>query len=127
MIPPNLWPWRLIGRIAVPVLVLGLTFATGFKVANWRRDSMELAVVEAAEKGAVASRAAIVDAVQELQPKFVTINRTVERETRVEPRYLDSACSHTDGVWLQISAAYEALGYPPLDRAGVPAAPAPGG
>jgi hypothetical protein len=125
VIPPL--PWKLIGRIAAPVLVLALTFATGWNVANWRRDSLELAVVEAAEKGAVASRAAIVDAVKELQPKFVTINRTVERETRVEPRYLDSACSHTDDVWLQISAAYETLGYPPLDRAGVPAAPAPGG
>lgn len=125
MIPPL--PWKLIARIAVPVLVLGLTFATGWNVANWRRDSLELAVVEAAEKGAVASRAAIVSAVQELRPKYTTINREVQRETRIEPRYLSADCEHTDAVWVQISAAYEALGYPPLDRAGVPAAPAPGG
>jgi hypothetical protein len=116
-------PWRWMGVLAL----LAVTFATGWKVANWRRDSMELAVMDAAEKASAASRDAIVSAVQELRPKYVTINRKVEHETRIEPRYLSADCEHTDAVWLQISAAYEALGYPPLDRTGVPAAPAPGG
>jgi hypothetical protein len=107
--------------------LLVLTFATGFKVANWRRDSMELVVAQAAEASGAASRSSIVSVVQKLRPVYTTINRKVEHETRIEPRYHSAECEHTDAVWLQISAAYEALGYPPLDRAGVPESPAPGG
>lgn len=116
-------PWRWIGVLAL----LAVTFATGWNVANWRRDSMELVVARAAEASGAASRSSIVSAVQKLRPVYTTINRKVEHETRIEPRYLSADCEHTDAVWVQISAAYEALGYPPLDRTGVPPAPAPGG
>lgn len=109
-------PWRL----AVPVGIAAIAFVLGWQVSNWHRDSMELVALEAADRAALASREAIVSAVNGLRPKYVTINREVQRETRIEPRYLSADCEHTDAVWLQISAAYEALGYPPLDRAGVP-------
>jgi Tfp pilus assembly protein PilO len=115
MIPPL--PWKLIGRIAVPVLVLALTFATGWNVANWRRDSLELAVVEAADRAATASRASAVKAIGEIEVRNVTIRQRAETVVREVPVYTE--CRH-DPRGLQ--TVNSALAEPGSDRGIVPAA-----
>jgi hypothetical protein len=108
-------PWKLIAKLAVPALVLALTFATGFKVANWRRDSLELAVVEAAERAATASRASAVKAIGEIEVRNVTIRQRAETITREVPVY--TQCVH-DPRGLQ--AVNSALAPPGSDSGGVP-------
>lgn len=99
MIPiPNL-PWRLIVISFVSIIA----FATGFKVANWRRDSLELAVVEAAEKASVASRQAAVSAIKGIDIQRVTIRQEVEREIHYAP--VGAECDLSDGLYNAINKA----------------------
>jgi len=107
-------------RLGSYLLLAVLAFGVGWKVCNWRHDSLQLAVTQAAEKAGEAAAVNIVGAIQALRPKYTTIRNEVQRETRIEPRYVAAECQHTDAVWVQISAAYEALGYPPLSGVGLP-------
>lgn len=109
-------------KLGAAAIALAGAFTAGVKVSNWRHDSQQLAIEEDRQATAEALKTIIVDAVKGLRPKYTTIQNEVQRETRIEPRYLSADCEHTDAVWLRISAAYEALGYPPLDRTGVPPA-----
>ncbi len=53
MIPPALWPWKLIGKaVGVLVVAVVLTWAYG-TVARWRSDAARLPAVEAARDAAI--------------------------------------------------------------------------
>ncbi len=118
MIPPV-----AIGIAAV--VIAGGAFTAGWKVNNWRHDSQKLAIQEAAMEAGKAATDASVAAIKTLTPKFTTIRQETIRETRVEPRYLDPGCNHTDAVWLRLQAAYEAAGGQGSSGTGVPATPVP--
>lgn len=111
-------------RLLAPVLAALAAFTAGWLVHGWKSDSEALALERGARAGAEAAGDRITAALAKVRPVYTTINRRVEHETRIEPRYTDPGCFHSDAVWLQISAAYEALGYPALDRGGLPEAPA---
>lgn len=96
----------LAGAAAVILGAGGLT--TGWKAANWHRDSQQLAIERAAQKAGESATAAAVEAIKGIQPKYTTINRAVEREITTNTVYGD--CRHTDASWVQIRAAYEAAG-----------------
>jgi hypothetical protein len=102
----------LLIRAAVAAAVVAVAFGTGWKVNDWRRDSLDLAVVEAAEKGAQASREASIAAIQGLGKVYVPIKGGVEREIRTEIRYRD--CVHTDSAWGLLDKAYQAAGGEPF-------------
>jgi hypothetical protein len=104
-------PWRWIGVLGL----LAVTFATGWNVANWRRDSMELAVMDAAEKAASASRASAVKAIGEIEVRNVTIRQRAETVVREVPVYTE--CRH-DARGLQ--AVNSALAPPGSDSGSVP-------
>ncbi len=107
---------------AALILTAGAATA-GWKAANYRRDSQELAIARAAEKAGDAATTAAVSAIQGLQPKYTTINRAVEREITTNTVYGD--CKHSDAAWLQIRSAYEAAGGNWGDAGGVPAPATP--
>lgn len=104
-------PWRWIGVLAL----LAVTFGTGWNVANWRRDSMELAVVEAADRASAASRASAVKAIGKIEVRNVVIRQQAETITREVALYRE--CVH-DPRGLQ--AVNAALAEPGSDPAGVP-------
>lgn len=99
-------------------------FGIGWYGRGLKEDSDALRIERAATAGANKAGAVVVAAFDKLRPRYTTINNEVTRATNEDPRYRDPACYHSDAVWLQLSAAYEALGLPPLDRAGLPQ-PAP--
>jgi hypothetical protein len=106
---------------AAALILAGGGFLAGWKGNNWKRDSQELAVIEATAKGAEAAKVAVVDAIKDLRPIYRTIQGKVERETITVPVYRD--CVHTDATWRLLSDAYEALGTGPFpDRDSLPAA-----
>jgi hypothetical protein len=105
-------PWRWIGVLAL----LAVTFATGWNVANWRRDSMELAVTLAAEKAGQSAITAAVDAIEGIQVKYVTIKQQAEVVTREVPVYRD--CVHDPRGLSAINTAL-AGGEPRSGTAGV--------
>ena len=110
----------------VAVLIAGTSFAAGWRVNGWRIQSEAASVEQAAAKAGQAATDAAVAAIKEIRPVYQTITRQVERETRIEPRYVDPGCAHTDVTWGLLDSAYQAAGGQPFgDRAGVPAAPGP--
>ncbi len=111
MIPLPKLPWRWIGVLGLLVL----TFATGFKVANWRRDSMELVALEVAEKAGAASRESAVKAIGKIEVRNVVIRQQAETVVREVPLYND--CRH-DPRGMQ--AVNSALAAPGPDSGGVP-------
>lgn len=109
----------------LPVLagavLAALGFASGWQVNGWRLQAESAKVEQAAERAGKAATDAAVAAIKEIRPIYQTINKAVERETRIEPRYVDAGCSHTDGAWGVLDAAYQAAGGAPLgDRTGMP-------
>jgi hypothetical protein len=114
--------------IAAGALVaLLLAAGAGWYVRSLKADSDALMIERAATAGANKAGAVVVGAIDKLRPRFTTITNEVHRATETEARYRDAACFHSDAVWLQLSAAYQAIGGPALDRTGLPpAAPASG-
>jgi hypothetical protein len=106
-------PWRLIG---VAALSAG-AFLTGFKVNDWRRDSVELAVMLAAEKAGEKSRNAAVTAIEGIEVRNVTIRQRAETVIREVPVYRE--CRHDGRVFDDIN---QALAEPGSDPPRVPAA-----
>ena len=110
----------------VAVLIAGTSFAAGWRTNGWRIKAEAASVEQAAQLAGQAATDAAVKAIKEIRPVYQTINRQVERETRIEPRYLDPGCSHTDAAWGLLDSAYQAAGGEPFgDRAGLPDAPGP--
>lgn len=103
-------PYALLAGGILLVAMLAGSFTAGWKTNGWRIKSQEAAIEEAAVKAGQAATDAAVTAIQGLRPKFTTIKQDTIRETHIEPRYLAGDCSHTDPVWMQLRAGYEAAG-----------------
>ncbi len=116
----------LIGAAGALILAV-LSSLAGWYVRGLKADSDSLLIERAATAAANASGDKVIGAIGSLRPRYVTITNEVTRAADAEPRYRDPGCFHSDAVWLQLSAAYEAIGGPPLDRAGLPPAASPGG
>lgn len=108
-------------------VALLLAAGAGWYVRSLKADSDALLIERAATAGANKAGAVVVASIGKLRPRFTTITNEVHRATETEVRYRDAGCFHTDAVWLQLSAAYEAAGGAPLDRAGLPDTTPPGG
>jgi hypothetical protein len=117
-------PWILLGGVAALILAYG-----SGRFEQHRLDVGSDAIAEqAAQKGADKATEAVVGAIKGLQPKFTTIYKPLEKETRVETRYTDAACSHTPTAWSLLDQAYQAAGGEPFSGgAGVPTPAAPNG
>lgn len=109
----------LIAGIGAVVVATG-AFTAGWKTSNWRHDSQDLAIAEAAQKAGDAATMAATDILKSLRPQFTTINRPLEKEYRSEVRYTSDDCSHTDPAWGLLDRAYQAAGGEPFgDRPGL--------
>lgn len=112
--------------LAAGVAVTVAGFVAGWQVNGWRIKAEAASVEQAAEKAGDKATAAAVAAIKEIRPVYQTITRQVERETRIEPRYVDPGCAHTDATWGLLDSAYQAAGGQPFgDRTGLPATPGP--
>lgn len=113
---------RALWTAGLALALAALLCGAGWYARGLKADSDALLIERAAVASADKAGAVVVASIGKLRPKYTTITNEVVRETATEVRYRDAACMHTDGVWLQLSAAYEAAGGAPLDRAGMPAA-----
>ncbi len=113
---------RLLVSGGVTLAAAAVLFACGWYGRGLKADSEALLIERAATAAGNAAGDRVTGAIGKLRPRFTTITNEVHRATETEVRYRDAGCFHTDAVWLQLSAAYEAAGGPPLDRAGLPAA-----
>jgi hypothetical protein len=112
----------------VAVLIAGASFGAGWRVNGWRIKAEAASVEHAALLAGQAATEAAVAAIKEIRPVYQTITRQVEREIRVEPRYVDPSCSHTDTTWGLLDSAYQAAGGKPFGSgAGLPESSGPGG
>lgn len=85
MIPPNLWPWRTIGRIAVPVVVLGLAVWQVRAYADRVADAREQEVRALWEADTAARDLA---AVQAVAAATALAKAALERNRDIEADYL---------------------------------------
>ncbi len=109
-------PYVLIGGAAL--IAIGSATA-GWKVSNWRHDSQDLLIERAAAKGAEVATNVAASAIQSLGTQYIPIKGGIQRETRIEPVYIN--CEHTPAAWGLLDRAYQAAGGEPFPSgAGVP-------
>lgn len=108
MIPPALWPWKLIGKaVGVLVVAAALTWAYA-TVARWRSDAAKLPAVEAARDAAI-----------EYQEQYRTAMRAeITRVSRASKGYQDELTA------LRITALAQPARVVRLCRPAGPARPA---
>ncbi len=87
----------LIGGASLFLFAGGATL--GWKVNNWRHDSLELAV----QKGAEAATLASVDAIKDIRIQRVTVRQELEREIRLQP--VPAVCDLSDGLFDTLNKA----------------------
>lgn len=118
---------RALYAAAGALALAAVIFAAGWQGRGYKEDSDELKIQRAAIAGANAAGDKVIGAIGKLRPRYLTITNEVTRASDQAPQYRDPACYQSDAVWLQLSAAYQELGLPPLDRASLPpAAPTSG-
>jgi hypothetical protein len=105
----------LAGAAALSLAAGGLV--TGWKAANWRRDSQALAIEQAAKKAGESATQAAVTAIKGIEVKYVTIRQNAETVTREVPVYRDGTCNHDPRMRDAINAA---LAGPGAAGTGVP-------